>query len=880
MVVPTGSAMQQARSLDDLLRRCTVGLGRSGESGTGFFVGPGLILTCAHVVEKAQASASPVEVYWGAHHCHARIQKCLPKPYPDLALLNVEFSDHPCVYLDQTVDINDGLYSYGYTEDYPGGDSASFVYEGPTGGPQPLLKLKVGQASPGMSGSPLLNTSTGGVCGVLKTSRDIHSDLGGRAIPTSTILSELGELKALQSEYHEQNRFWLVLRRWQQDPTAAYDASPHVEAIRRKAKENLPLRRFVVPIRKYASMENLLTRPESGELVPSLVDLILRESGPFLLHGAGGSGKTYTLRRLVEDFHERGAIPVLVDAAELGRWKDMPTKFSRENLRNILDYLLLKLPLPVTVDRFLRFRGEVLLLVDGLNEASGGKEEESRQAALMDAIQYARVEIPNLSVIIGDRFHLRPEARTHGYARLRMEPLDGDQVRGLVAGYDDLPDSTREILRDPFFLDYWLKRDDPSGPRLTKADMLKDALISRGNLDESGLAKLARSAYGAYQKGGSKYVDADQLEPFREKLLASGLVVHAGSRETDTGSGSREAVMWSHELFHDYLAARHLVKSQEVEWSEDGFDAITLSRQSYEAIQLAVEQLPPADRERFLVQVYDWSYIAAAVCLAEEERLALTDGMTEEIRRAIVAGIAEKQFDVFPHTQATATRTLRQLPRELRHGYLRGEGLATETEMRERVAGIGSKKDWFRTWQSLFTKARAQTISGNEVKTLVDRNSVIGWAAANLLRRGDLDDTVWLTLQMVLKAFRDRTEGRSIRWRIVHVLGKGARMEVVAELLECLADEYDWVKYGAVRSLVEISWLRPELRELVLRTLEDRVHGLPTTCRFELARALSVGSGHREWVDLCARLIEAIQVHGEDRRVNWDMIRRDLENSV
>jgi V8-like Glu-specific endopeptidase len=50
--------------IEDLLRRCTVKLSIPNSSGwgTGFFVAPDLILTCAHVVREA--TDSRVDVYY------------------------------------------------------------------------------------------------------------------------------------------------------------------------------------------------------------------------------------------------------------------------------------------------------------------------------------------------------------------------------------------------------------------------------------------------------------------------------------------------------------------------------------------------------------------------------------------------------------------------------------------------------------------------------------------------------------------------------------------------------------------------------------------------------------------------------------------------
>ena len=112
----------------ELMRRCTVRVTQGRGHGTGFFVAPGLLLTCAHVVEAAHTHASPVEVRWEQRSWRARIVTFLASPYPDLALLHIEdVQDNPCVYLHSDVNVGDDLYSYGYTDDYPNGDSATFA---------------------------------------------------------------------------------------------------------------------------------------------------------------------------------------------------------------------------------------------------------------------------------------------------------------------------------------------------------------------------------------------------------------------------------------------------------------------------------------------------------------------------------------------------------------------------------------------------------------------------------------------------------------------------------------------------------------------------------------------------------------------------------
>jgi hypothetical protein len=188
------------QELIPLLACCTVRIAvPSGEFGTGFFIAPGWIVTCAHVVEDGSQT---VDILWKDIRNNEVKEKVLTaevklvfRESSDIAFLKLTTDvKHPCVYIDSNHPQTDDLlyifgYPAGYLEDYSAGDAITIRYEGESISRNHgiLLKLKQGQIKPGFSGSPLLNMRTGGVVGIITTTRDQDLDMGGRAVPTSMI---------------------------------------------------------------------------------------------------------------------------------------------------------------------------------------------------------------------------------------------------------------------------------------------------------------------------------------------------------------------------------------------------------------------------------------------------------------------------------------------------------------------------------------------------------------------------------------------------------------------------------------------------------------------------------------------------------------------
>ncbi len=166
--------------------------------GTGFFVAPGWVLSCAHVVKNAQRVAvvpapgtAPVPAIVEARSA-PREGRSVFWPFPDLALIRLDAElDHPYVLLDTRLPVRGWCDAWGYSEREDGvaptGSPASFQFEGVEG--DEFLKLMAGQAAPGLSGAPLVCPGRRAVVGVMTMTRDKRQALGGWAAPISALLT-------------------------------------------------------------------------------------------------------------------------------------------------------------------------------------------------------------------------------------------------------------------------------------------------------------------------------------------------------------------------------------------------------------------------------------------------------------------------------------------------------------------------------------------------------------------------------------------------------------------------------------------------------------------------------------------------------------------
>jgi tetratricopeptide (TPR) repeat protein len=274
---------------DLLLRQCSPMV----EGGTGVFVAPGTILTCAHVVgrDRRVGDETISVVLEDLSKLSGRLLRMSPSS--DLALVGIGNAQHECVALDGAgaLDLHTGdeLYLIGVprwdaNQRQRGGLTARFESftepAEPSAASDPqlarLLMFKGANVVKGFSGGPLLNLRTCRVVGVVAISRDLSNETGGWAIPIDVVLRVFPELVQLNAATTNSSRLWhaaLEQRRKNiQENTPGYAILENL---------GLSLERFEHLVGELAvtraALTNFLKALGKGNLVPEDLDSVLRE---------------------------------------------------------------------------------------------------------------------------------------------------------------------------------------------------------------------------------------------------------------------------------------------------------------------------------------------------------------------------------------------------------------------------------------------------------------------------------------------------------------------------------------------------------------------------------------------------------------------------
>lgn len=496
----------------------------------------------------------------------------------------------------------------------------------------------------------------------------------------------------------------------------------------------------------------------------------VRRTACTLLQARGGAGKSYTAERVGAVLAEQGLWTATVPAVALATGADLDTWAPGQWAGTSGDRALSDLADAGVPG---------LIVVDGLNEVDRQTGER-----ILEAIGPATAADPQVTFLVTDRLTRRDGASPHWrYATLSRVP---DDVIRRVAETEPT-----EALGIPFYL-------ERHAAGSAAGEILKESVTRF--VPEAQLAPLAEAAFLSYARRGRREIDQCLVveaigEGAWQEMLDAREVVASGAE----GSGAFQFV---HHLLHDFLAGMHVAAHRSL-WRPEAFDVVTLGASSYDAMALALSQLPPGEpMDTLVLRVYDWNFYAAAYML-EEDRSA-GPGVDPAVSLALLGALAEKRFDEVVPTVVRAEDALRVQQSDV-------SALLLAARTRDEVVGVlrnlrpHRTPAWFDAWTSLFERPDGSPADAEDVTMLTADDPVLGWAAANALRRLDLGTELTEGLRSLL-----RSDATTVRWRAAHALGTHASEENLAALRATLAEEPDrsWVAYGALRSVFE------QMREL------------------------------------------------------------------
>ncbi|MBQ1019820.1 trypsin-like peptidase domain-containing protein [Micromonospora sp. D93] len=292
--------------LTELAAACLVRIGTSlreahDEGGSGVWIAPGVVLTCAHVVRGGLAT--DVEVGWGAHILRGRVTDHTPNEsvtdlwsYPDLAVIEVaDAPSHPCAWLTETPPIEQ-LTAFGHAASLGDGLKPLSVI-GRCGGTYffgsgQFAKFSGNEVVPGMSGGPVLDLQQGAVCGIMSSTLGEGADRGGYLVPVSALRC-LGQrrrrdLLNAHDRFHGANPEWTDIRA--QMPPSMLLSSPvkpaeEVELLALLAQLDAPEPDELLSFVALNSATGRLPDPPAGclrDVVCSLLDSVDSASGEVL----------------------------------------------------------------------------------------------------------------------------------------------------------------------------------------------------------------------------------------------------------------------------------------------------------------------------------------------------------------------------------------------------------------------------------------------------------------------------------------------------------------------------------------------------------------------------------------------------------------------
>jgi hypothetical protein len=328
-----------------------------------------------------------------------------------------------------------------------------------------------------------------------------------------------------------------------------------------------------------------------------------------------------------------------------------------------------------------------------------------------------------------------------------------------------------------------------------------------------------------------------------DALIASGALVADG-----------DLAYFIHHLFHDFLASTYLASHTD-RWNDESFDVITFRAGSFDALALALEQISnQGSADELVRRIYDWNFHASSYALPKARTLGGA-AVSSDLELALVAMLAERRWDPIVPTSQRVSDALRFFHTELADELLSAESFAVAQQIVER-ASIDSNE--YEQWRRLYLIREGAVAEDDVVEQLRSTDSFVGWAGANALKRMEVSEQLRNRLRELLQ----RSEDETVRWRASHALGAHPDNETVESLFGALLeDSYHWVRYGAVRSLVEAAARNADVRDRIFEQLRDVMPEVASKDVYtvqEFERALVLRNPPPGWANTVAPVLEEL----------------------
>ena len=592
----------------------------------------------------------------------------------------------------------------------------------------------------------------------------------------------------------------------------------------------------------------------------SLLELC-QARGRVMLIAEGGFGKISIVGRMYKQALVSGWWPVMVDlrtwgAAVAERWQESDERIARVEL------LLSEVGKPKTSELSLLSAPDGkprIVFVDGINEVDSRVAQE-----LLAALDEFAARNPLASVLATDRL-VRRQIRSDRWVLATIAPLSDEEIaKHIGQGLHG-----NELLRTAFFLNMAANStiDSTSG-----ASAIRGFLERHTGLDAAGIDRAANAAFEAYVSGAAagKSSRAFDLGQFRgiaspattEQLEASGLL---GRRD--------QTAYFTHHLFHDYLASLWLSRHSEL-WQPGVFDDVTFRASSFDALALTLEQLQdPVQADAFMDSVYDWNFYAVSYALWKAESQGVSR-VSEDTKTVLLTLLSEKAWDPLLATRTKVLDGLHLFRHESLLRLLSATSLAELVQLVEDDDSIGRLSP---EWRGIFTTRPGAQVRDDQVERIEERQPVIGWTVSNVLRRVRLTDSQEARLRELAEH-----EDRVVRWRVTHVLGAHPSATNVSCLFARLStDKYDWVKYGAVRSLVECASRSEELREQIIDGLLEELPQVSQSPALlaEFEKSLVLANPPKNWAAAVEPLLDALwaKAVSYEEQERWLRLAREVQ---